>query len=84
MRCCWRTSTLWGSSLLSTEEARLSLAVFCCFGSFKGKISPSSFASWDWGASREEREEQEGEDWEEAESVGHPWMMTPFSQQLNL
>ena len=37
--------------------------------------SSSSFANW----VQEEREEGEGEDWEEAKSVGHPWIRTPFS-----
>ena len=31
---CWRTSAILGSSLLSTEEAHLSLAIFYYLASF--------------------------------------------------
>ena len=42
MRCCWRTSALTGSSLLSVKEARLSLAFLGCFAPFRGTTSLSS------------------------------------------
>ena len=42
MRCVQCTSASRGSSLLFTKEPLLSLAVFCCFKSFKEIISPSS------------------------------------------
>ena len=43
--------------------------------------SPSSFssASLDQGVSQEGKEEGEGEDWEEARSLRHPWTMTSCS-----
>ena len=42
VHCCCRTSASLGSFLLSTEEARLSLAVFYCLGPFCGTASPFS------------------------------------------
>ena len=79
-----RTLAECSTSLLSTEVSLgLSLFIFCCFRPFSGAISPSSMsfsffssASLDQGASREGKEKGEGEDWEEARSLGHPWTMT--------
>ena len=44
-------------------------------------LSSSSFASLDWKVCRVGKEEGEGEDWGEAESLGSPWMMTPCSSR---
>ena len=84
-----RTLAECSTSLLSTEVSLgLSLLLsFTALGPSVGKSpppqcpSPSSFssASLDQGASRKRKEQGEGEDWEEARSLGHPWTMTSCS-----
>ena len=84
-----RTLVECSTSLLSTEVS-LGLSLFLSFATLGPLVgqspppqcpSPSSFSSTslDQGASREGKEKGEGEDWEEARSLGHPWTMTSCS-----